>query len=239
MNDSTQQTPSKFKKLLQCIHSVVQELAPWSILLAALGLGIAIYELNLDRNVRSATLFFMASERMDAARELDKKDGRVSKTQVGQNHILEKMVEMNIELYSINASRINLIDADLTSAKLYRADLSCSRLHNANLKYANLSDADLGLAKLSKTDFSGATLTNAKFEEATLYKTKFNGANLRNANFDDACIQNVDFTSAKNLKNNMFKYACGKNITLPAGFENLKECSNKQRKLCRLTSSCQ
>ena len=83
----------------QRIHIVVKIVAPWSILIAALGLMFTYLQLRNDRNLREAILISLVHERIEAARELGRRDGRIARYDAGQIRVLEIIAKMGIKLW--------------------------------------------------------------------------------------------------------------------------------------------
>ena len=132
--------------------------AALSLIVASTALWITVGEVRQERLNREASLFSMASERLDAARELkmrrerqeqeqqEPKKGRVMRA--GQIPLLERMVQLEISLRGINASEVDLTSAVLSEANLMSANLSRAILTSAVLSGANLRSADLSGAIL-------------------------------------------------------------------------------------------
>ena len=78
------------------------------------------------------------------------------------------------EIHSVNASGIEIEDADFSDAEV----------RHCILKGVNLRDANFENADLSNTDFSGADLRGAEFVDAIIDGANFTGADLTDANFD-------------------------------------------------------
>lgn len=85
------------------------------------------------------------------------------------------------EIHSVNASGIELVDADFTDAELRHCVLKGAILRGANFENADLSN----------TDFSGADLRGAEFVDAIIDGANFTGADLTDANFDVESFKGV------------------------------------------------
>lgn len=107
-----------------------------------------------------------------------------------------------VNLSSADLSDANLHSADLSSANLRNANLSDANLHSANLhsadlSNANLSNADLSNAYLSNADLSNADLSNANLLYADLLNVDLLNADLSNANLRNADLSNARLSNAK------------------------------------------
>ena len=115
----------------------------------------------------------------------------------------------------LDATRIQLDNAYLSSVDLQkiwmpesilrRANLHQANLSQANLNRANLTEANLQQANLSEATLIGAILVGATLDRATLSKTNFrgtvlDGAKLSEANLSGANLKGVDLSKVKLYK---------------------------------------
>jgi uncharacterized protein YjbI with pentapeptide repeats len=99
------------------------------------------------------------------------------------------------------ATRINLSQADISSANLTGVDLAGANLSAANLAFANLSGADLGSANLSSADLgsanlSGASLLTANLSAAYLGRANLSGVDLVLANVSGSMLLGANLSGA-------------------------------------------
>ncbi len=204
-------------------HAVVKTVAPWSILISALGLVIAAYEMAESRKVREANLLVSLMERLDVARDMDSgksatefdreerklrcTDGpKQLKARTGQTAILERMSSLGLSLRDIKAHDVNLVvrrnrsskssGIDLARAELFEADLRNSNLRNADLSRAKLSDAELGGACMEKVSLRNADLTDADAERVDFRGADLTGARLVGTDLSYSSFRRVDFSGA-------------------------------------------
>ena len=210
---------------------------PLGIALAVVALGftwVELHDAKQDRKIahierireqalRETTLYAMASERLDAAREADNERGaRFPTAQKGQKRALEAMVEIGASISGIDASMTNLaganlrkanlryadlsgadlsdarlLDAGLRGARLFGATLTGSNLFGADLIFADLRGADLGYANIGDADLEGADLRGAVLGGANLRDAKLDGANLTSAGLDGTILFGADLRGAK------------------------------------------
>jgi uncharacterized protein YjbI with pentapeptide repeats len=112
------------------------------------------------------------------------------------------VIRFLIEADFISKLKLNLSDADLSSADLHFADLSGADLHRADL-----SGADLQYAKLSNANLSGAKLSNANFSGADLHFAKLSNANLSGADLYFADLSGADLSGASNFSSKQIESA--------------------------------
>ena len=217
------------------IHHFLKLLEPLAILLAALGLLLAWYEFNASRVLREATLFTMASELLQKAREIDERDEtEYPMARVGQVRVLEEAIESGVSLEGINARCARLehgsfAGANFSHANLWGSNLIATNLSNAVLEGALLSRALLGCAnnrekrrtctKLTNANLKNAQMTNARLDYVTL-----DGADLKGANLDYAKLLSVDLSNVKGLTQRQLEKVCGSAVTLPSGYGQLEKC---------------
>lgn len=204
---------------LQVAHRGAVLVEPWGILIAVFGVGVALWEIQTDRNVRAVTLFALAAERVSAARVADAENNRqVPTADEGQVELLERTVRVGVSL-----ERMGLHDVNLNDINLVGADLSQVDLRDSSLILANLNGAYLDGANARCVNFTGATLIGAHLERAqlddSLFKkatpvrtrtpqgslaradlsktyligTEFNSISLAGTNFTGARFENVRF----------------------------------------------
>ena len=209
--------------LFERAHTVVTVVAPWSILIAALGLVLAAYEMAESRKVREANLLVSLMERLDVARNMDSgksatefdREEREPKctsgpkqlrARAGQIAILERMSSLGLSLRDIKAHDVNLVvhrnrsskssGIDLARAELFEADLRKSNLRNADLSRAKLSDAELGGACMEKASLKNADLTDADAERVDFRGADLTGARLVGTDLSYSRFWRVDFSGA-------------------------------------------
>ena len=211
-------------------------LEPLTILLAALGLFLAWYEFNASRDVREATLFAMASELLQKARDIDKTNNEEHPTaRIGQVRVLEEAIASGVSLQGINAREVRLdhgrfVGGDFRYANLWGSSLLATDLSNAILEDALLSDVLLGCAdnrakKIICTDLTNANLKNAQLTNSRLYYVALDGADFEGANLDYVRLYSVDFSNVRGLTQRQLKEVCGSGVTLPGGYDDqLEEC---------------
>ena len=239
MNNLIQNLLSKICASILRVHSIVKIVEPWSILITALAFVITtaafiatLIQLYTDRSVREATLIGLASDRLEAARELDISEGKIAKHKVGQIRMLEIMADSGISLRGMNLSYVNLRGAQLPRADLRDVDFECADLAKANLTDADLSDADLTLTNLFRANFKGAHFTDVDFDGANLHMvrniskgTQFSGASFRDTRLRKLDLRNLDLTK------DQLSSACGSDVHLPEhiGGGEITKCSKAQR----------
>ena len=134
------------------IHKTVKEFEAWGILLAIVGFGFAWIDSQHDRELREATLYALAAERLDAARGSDEPNAKK-----GQKRTLEAMAQIGASISGINASRTNLKGALLVDANLESAIFEGTKLNGARFDRAFLYKANFNDAVLAGVSFDGAT----------------------------------------------------------------------------------
>ena len=229
--------PQTSSGLLLCfrrIHVAVEKIAPWSILISAVGLCIAAaglmltyYQLEKERNLREAIMLSLAHERIEAAREHYKRSNRLARQDAGQIRVLELMVKLGIKLRDVDLSGVRLAGAKLAGIDLRGSDISCTTLSRADFSHADLSDTHIKVTQLRGTmlanaDFSNSTLADSFFRKTDVSGADFNGANLNNVEF-----VKVDLSAARNLSKRQIDRACGKDVILPNNWK-MKPCSKEQ-----------
>lgn len=238
MNNLVQNILSKACKYILGVHRIVRIIEPWSLLLVAMGFAITtaafittLTQLSIDNHVREAMLMGLASDRLEAARELDEKADDIARYDAGQVHMLEIISKLGISLGNVNLSYVNLRGIKLPGADLNNADLECTKLHRANLAGANLSEAELESALLSRTDLRDTNFTGANLNWADLNwikniseETVFSGAS-----FYGTRLRNLDMSQAQGLEDAQLYNACGYDVKLPSYIKvKLRKCSKEQ-----------
>lgn len=212
----------------QRVHTVVKTVAPWSILLAALGLMFTYLQLRNDRNLREAILISLVHERIEAARALDQRDGRIARYDAGQIRVLEIIAKMGIKLRHIDLTGVSLADAKLGGIDLRNSNLDCTTLSDSDLSGADLSDTTIRGGSLRDTTlvgtcFKDSSLAHSIFHKTDLTDADFNGTNLNNVQF-----RNVDLSAARNLSKDEIGKACGRGVKLPDNWT-IKPCDNEHK----------
>ena len=222
--------------LTQWLNAKVQKYHHWGIVVAVIGIGLTFCQVRIDRDVREAILFATASERLAAARALDRartRRGAPPQNNVGQIRVLEEMTALGISMARMDASATYLGMAQLTRADLSGvifegADLGVANLSGANLRFARFRDADLAFV-----DLAGANLASADFTDALLHCADLSGVNFREqefaANFTDAVLINAnlsvsDLSEVVGLTQPQLDKACGEAVKLPDG-RSITPCS--------------
>ena len=219
-------------------HPWVKIIEPWGIILVPVAfvatliqLNIALFQLDTDRKIREATLIGLASDRLEAAREMDESQDKIARNNVGQVRMLEIMAESGISFRKMNLSYVYLRHIELAEADLRDVDFTCAKLNRANLAGSDLSGACLRLsnlsrAKLEDVNFSKADLSwaNLNWNNDISEKTDFS-----EAIFGDTRLSNLDLSKARGLTDNQIRAACGRKVILPAHITvKLEECTKEQ-----------
>ena len=232
-----------FLVLLGYIHRTVKELEPWGIVLAVVALLVTLYELDVDRGVREATLFSLATEVFQKSRELDDTANRAAgnsfisaTTKMGQIRILEEMVELGISLRAIDASMVNLSQAQLKTADFRYANLRGTYFSGSDLSSTDFGDASLVEANLTGATLAKSDLTRANLSDSFLVCVNFSDAVFSEANLSNATTIGSDFTgadlrSARAITQGQLDDACGINVMLPLGLS-IEDCSEAQELDC-------
>ena len=133
------------------------------------------------------------------------------------------------ELYSIDLSKADLTNANLSAIRGYHINLAEANLTNCNLEgarigngnfigtnftNANLKNADLREGNYNKTIFINAdfeetlfdksNIINSNFAEATLVNSHIRDANIKQSIFIKANLTNTDFSGSKLEKANFY-----------------------------------
>ena len=172
------------------LHRAIKAIEPWGILLAVVGITITWYQATVNRGVRQATLFALASERLVAARDLATEAcleepkplqeeclaEPPEESNVGQLRVLEEMAALGVSMARIDARltylhNVNLPDAYLSAAVFRSTNLNIANLSGSYLRFASFANADLSYAVLADadlvySDFSGADLRCADLSGA-------------------------------------------------------------------------
>jgi len=111
--------------------------------------------------------------------------------------ITKEKLRSKLELHKLwlenhsTGDKLDLRNANLSSADLESADLRDANLNSANLRDADLRDANLRNANLRNADLESANLRNANLRDADLRNANLRSADLESANLESA---NLDFT---------------------------------------------
>lgn len=235
MKDAISGLLKSAKHLMSQTHYFLKLLELGAIILAALGLILTWAEFNASRGVREATLFVMASELLQKARETDKiNNNKRPAVQVGQVRVLEEAIASGVSLQGINARYVRLdhgrfARADFRYANFWGSHFLGTNLSNANLERALLSYALLACAdnrgNYTCANLSNANLKNAQLTYAKLYDVKLNGADFEGAILNNAELYSVDFRNVKGLEEKQLKNVCGESVKLPSRFNvALRKC---------------
>lgn len=218
------------------VPRILKRLEPLAILLAGLGLVLAWYEFNASRDVREATLFAMASELLQKARDIDEMNNHEHPTaMIGQVRVLEEAIASGVSLEGINAREVRLDHgrfsgadfrfANFWGSSLLATDLSDAALEGALLSSALFSCADNRENSLECTDLTNTNLRNAQLTGARLHLLSLDGTDFEGVNMDNAELHSVDFSNVKGLDESQLKNVCGSDITLPSSFDiQIEEC---------------
>ena len=174
-------------------------------------------EIQHGRLSREATLFSLAIERLQVARELENETdeyGRIRElaatyvsdnkrycssiggeskqysVRAGQIPLLETLVHLEIPLNSIQLNDVNLVIPRYRGTRCL-ADgivLEGAQLESANLSNSNLLCANLVDAQLIDARFKGSCLRGVKFKDADLTEADLRNADMRRADLRDTCL---------------------------------------------------
>jgi len=195
-------------------------------------------ELQEGRISRQANLLGLTLERVQAAREWDRRpnqDGKVPEraatymverrmcvhhlgtqfvARAGQIPLLETMVNFGIPLQDIDLSNVNLVvlryneTCEPPGINLAGAQMISTNLSNSNLWCAAFNDA-----VLTKATFNHACLRNANFTGAALDNVQFFSSDLHGAKFNNACLSGANLAWA-NLEDADFSGADFRGLSL-------------------------
>lgn len=211
----------------------LREIEPVGVLVAALGLVLTAAALWMSffqlteieesrensRITNEAMLYGLVSERLEEARKLDR--GRLPpESRAGQRPILERLVELGMELKFLQAYKVNLAGAVLACADLEGANLAGSVMTDSNLQGASLTDASL----------RGTNLVRANLRRASIGSRKVDGANFKGASFENTRLYKVDMTSVRGFSRVQLRGACGQQVVLPDGWS-IERCTTEQLQL--------
>ena len=200
--------------LVERAHTVVKAVAPWSILISALGLVLAAYEMAESRKVREANLLVSLMERLDVARNMDsgkfatefdreKREPKCAdgpkqlRARAGQIAILERMSSLGLSLRDIKAHDVNLVVYRSRNSKSSGIDLARSELFEADLQNSNLQNADLSGAKLLDAELGGACMDNVSLKKADLTDADARRADFRGADLTGARLVGTDLSYSR------------------------------------------
>lgn len=215
----------------------VQTIEPLGILIAPVGLAVTAFtlvfswvEFREGREVREATLFALATERLEAARAKDAGYDLYSMfARTGQIRVLERMVRLGISLRGINASRVNFVIRDSpgrnprvtpsTEDEVTESDFDESQstivvlgLRNPprgiNLAGADLTEADSSKSNLAGADLTETILTEADLERTNLSYADLTGANLAYSHLMETNVSKTNFAKARGLTQSQLDQAC-------------------------------
>ena len=162
---------------------------------ATVALAISVYEMRRAQVVREATLVALLVGEMKDIEPPDEYGNckPMPYARYGYMQILERMVDLGMNLRAIDLTCANLVEQGSHSVStrgvppreinLSKADLVAAKFNNSHLISANFSDADLRGAffwgsNLSSADFSNSDLSGADVTEAVLTRANLSGANL-------------------------------------------------------------
>lgn len=188
-----------FPSALKRVHGFVVLLQPWGILLAAVGLVVALagfwfdYEERVhERTVRAWQLLTAPAQgnsgKVAALEYLNRQDGLWCGNAECALPLKERSTLSGIDLSATTRRTGNHLDfVDLGRASLPGAKLRSAFLRFSNFRGANLTEADLSQALLVYADFGSASLSGASLRGAIMY----------NANLKDAELAFADLSSAR------------------------------------------
>lgn len=224
---------------MRTVHAAVTFIEPWGILLAIVGLFFAWSEIaedraerRQDRHLHEATLFVLASEMLQKAREIDSANDEAASAQIGQVRALEKAVSSGISLEGINAHLVRLDHGDFTNGDFSHSNLSGATFLGTTFSRANLRNALLSRSifrpadnrgQLEFPDLSETNLTDARLINTQFWFVNLKGANFSRARLDGAEFVGVDLTDVIYLTKQQLSKACGVHVTLPQGWS-IDEC---------------
>lgn len=224
----------RFAKHICKVHHGVKIVEPWGILVAILGVCFAGYELNTTRTLREVTLFAMASEILQKAREVDEVLEVDSPTaQVGQVGVLTAMARNGFNMEGINARHTRLDDARLANARFQDAHFWGASFIGTDLSRADLENTTFSTAVFSSSDSRGcidhanlshADLTNSQLIGTRLIHVNLEGANLEDAHLVETEFLGIDLREVKGLTREQLETSCGEEVQLPEGWS-IKPCS--------------
>lgn len=220
MNTSVRHLVSRIRECAKLVHRSVKVIEPWGIFLAVIALFVTLIELSTDRKVREATMIGLASDRLEATRQLERNKRGTARYNTGQVRMLETMARLGIGLNHMDLS-------DMTNV-----DFVCSDLRGANLIGALLTDADLTWAKLTRAKIADANFADADLYGADLSRIKVaSGVDFSKAKFRNTRLRNMDLRTAKGLTDRQIRDACGYDVEFPSYItEKLKRCSEEQER---------
>ena len=188
-------------------HAGVRAIEPWGILVALLGVGIALVSILVDLEDRQSERTFRAwqlvltaplagSSRRETIEYLNRDfDGFMCGNPVTW---VSGLLTGNRARRCVfpSKARESLAAIGLAGANLTGADLTGAYLANANLAAADLTDADLTDANLAAADLAGANLTGADLTDANLTYADLTYADLAAADLTYADLTFADLTGA-------------------------------------------
>lgn len=233
-------TMNKFLHTLRLLEPLALILAAVGLILATVGLVLTWTESSASRHVREATLFVMASELLQKARESDTRGNEEHPTaQVGQVRALEVAIASGVSLQGINAREVRLdhgafAGADLRHANLWGASLAAVDLSRADLEDALLSDVLIFCTnnrdrRIKCPDLTGANLRNAQMTGAMLRRASLDEADFTGVTMYGTRLIKIDLSKVTGLTAEQIQGVCGSDVTLPAEFDGMKvkECPSE------------
>ena len=186
---------------------LVKSFQPLGLLIAIAALIYTINGFREDRVLREATLITMFVEQEEIIRKMESSGRGSIPTHLIARDIIERMVNVGMELSWIDTSDlklneasfqggdfagaqlrgVSLVKTDLSSANFMRSDLNKAKLHAAILRKVDFTEADLRNANFWKADLTDATLTDANIGGAKLK----HAVGLTQSQLDLACITSV------------------------------------------------
>ena len=216
-----QRTSAIFTWSLDCLEAItrlrgfqlLRRFEPAFIVFTVIGVVLATYTLQQDREAQNHNLAALHEERISRAWQTVTREARGNS---GKSEALEFLNANDHVLDRINVSpnsvrkdgereflacnyRVFLPNLDLSEARANGAKLSCTDMDadapqlRATFKEAFLEGAKFLRVNAENGDFHNAILTSADFRGAQLGKANFAGAQLAQARFEYANLRSVDF----------------------------------------------
>ena len=186
------------------LHSAVQKLEPWGIILTLVGVAIALANIVMEYDARTAQRTFQAWQVVQVFQEQAEDnipDPVLLGTNTAAGTVLSEALEyLNVRfdgalcwpatgrwIADINGyrNRLCLIPAK-ARVSLARLEVPTANLLGVDLGFADLGFADLADADLQDANFSGAYFGGANLTRTYLQDAELTGANLEGADLSDA-----------------------------------------------------
>ena len=220
---------------------VVKSLGPLivsiGLVTATVALAISVYELKRAQAVGEATLIALLVGEMKDIKPPDEYGNCKSMpyARYGYMQILERMVDLGINLRAIDLTCANLVEQGSQSVStrsisprginLSKAGLVAAKFNNTHLVVANFSDADLRGASFRSSSLTSADFSNSDLSGADVTKAVLTGANLSGAILDEVV----------GLTQEQLDMACASETSPPIMLPKEKETNKKlvwQGRLC-------